>query len=84
MLRALAELSPDQREVLLLRMAGGMTAPEVAAVLGKTTGAVKALQHRGLASLARVLGLRSPDEPQERPYPSPDPGRLTSQEEEER
>ena len=81
---ALRELSPDQREVLLLRMAEGMTAPEVAIVLGKTTGAVKALQHRGLASLARVLGLRSPDEPQERPYPSPDPGRLTSQEEEER
>jgi RNA polymerase sigma-70 factor (ECF subfamily) len=81
---AMRELSPDQREVLLLRMAGGMTAPEVATVLGKTTGAVKALQHRGLASLARVLGLRSPDETQERPYPSPDPGRLTSQEDEER
>ncbi len=82
-LRALQELSPDQREVLLLRMAGGMTAPEVAAILGKTTNAVKALQHRGLASLARVLGLRSLRETQERPYPSPDPGRLTSQEEEE-
>ena len=80
-LAALRELSSDQREVLLLRMAGGLTAPEVAASLGKTTGAVKALQHRGLASLARVLGLRSPQEPQERPYPSPDPGRLTSQEE---
>jgi RNA polymerase sigma-70 factor (ECF subfamily) len=83
-LRALEELSPDQREVLLLRMAGGMTAPEVAAILGKTTNAVKALQHRGLASLARVLGLRSLRETQQRPYPSPDPGRLTSQEEEER
>ena len=83
-LAALRELSTDQREVLLLRMAGGLTAPEVAAILGKTTGAVKALQHRGLASLARVLGLRSPQETQERPYPSPDPGRLTSQEEEER
>lgn len=80
-LAALRELSSDQREVLLLRMAGGLTAPEVAAILGKTTGAVKALQHRGLASLARVLGLRSPQESQERPYPSPDPGRLTSQEE---
>ena len=80
-LAALRELSSDQREVLLLRMAGGLTAPEVADILGKTTGAVKALQHRGLASLARVLGLRSPQEPQERPYPSPDPGRLTSQEE---
>jgi len=83
-LGAMRELSPDQREVLLLRMAGAMTAPEVAIVLGKTTGAVKALQHRGLASLARVLGLRSPDETPQRPYPSPDPGRLTSQEEEER
>ena len=81
---AMRQLSPDQREVLLLRMAGGLTAPEVAAVLGKTTGAVKALQHRGLASLARVLGLRSPEQPQERPYPSSDPGRLTSQDEEER
>jgi RNA polymerase sigma-70 factor, ECF subfamily len=80
---ALRELSADQREVLLLRMAGGLTAPEVAAILGKTTGAVKALQHRGLASLARVLGLRSPQESQERPYPSPDPGRLTSQEQED-
>jgi RNA polymerase sigma-70 factor (ECF subfamily) len=82
-LAALRELSSDQREVLLLRMAGGLTAPEVATIVGKTTGAVKALQHRGLASLARVLGLRSPQESQERPYPSPDPGRLTSQEEED-
>ena len=74
---ALRELSPDQREVLLLRMAGGLTAPEVAAILGKTTNAVKALQHRGLASMGRVLGLRSPDQAQERPY---DPDHLVSQE----
>jgi RNA polymerase sigma-70 factor, ECF subfamily len=82
---ALRELSPDQRQVLLLRMAAGLTAPEVAETLGKSTGAVKALQHRGLASLAQVLdGLRSPRETQKRPYPSPDPARLPSQEEEER
>ena len=80
----LRELSADQREVLLLRMAAGLTAPEVAVILGKTTGAVKALQHRGLASLARVLGLRSLRETQERPYPAPNPARLTSQEDEER
>jgi RNA polymerase sigma-70 factor (ECF subfamily) len=84
-LAALRELSPDQREVLLLRMGAGLTAPEVAETLGKTTGAVKALQHRGLASLARVLGgLRSPHQAQDRPYPPPDPARLPSQEEEER
>jgi RNA polymerase sigma-70 factor, ECF subfamily len=50
---ALDELSPDQREVLLLRLAAGLTVREVAQSLGKTPGAVKALQHRGLASLAR-------------------------------
>jgi RNA polymerase sigma-70 factor (ECF subfamily) len=84
-LAAMRQLSDDQREVLLLRMGAGLTAPEVAETLGKTTGAVKALQHRGLASLARVLdGLRSPRETQKRPYPSPDPARLPSQEEEER
>jgi RNA polymerase sigma-70 factor (ECF subfamily) len=54
---ALHELSVDQREVLLLRLAAGLTVGEVAATLGKTTGAVKALQHRGLASLARKLEL---------------------------
>ncbi|HYY78177.1 MAG TPA: sigma-70 family RNA polymerase sigma factor [Actinomycetes bacterium] len=80
-LAALAELSTDQREVLLLRMAGGLTAPEVAGVLNKTPGAVKSLQHRGLASLARVLGLKDRTESPERPYPSPDPGRLSDQEE---
>jgi RNA polymerase sigma-70 factor, ECF subfamily len=82
---ALNQLSTDQREVLLLRLAAGLTAPEVAATLGKTTGAVKSLQHRGLASLARVLGLRTEqqqdDQPDGNPYPSGPPERLTSQEE---
>jgi RNA polymerase sigma factor (sigma-70 family) len=61
MIAAIQQLPPDEREVLLLRMAAGLTAPEVAAALHKTTGAVKALQHRGLARLAGVLGLRGPD-----------------------
>jgi RNA polymerase sigma factor (sigma-70 family) len=56
---ALQQLSPDQREVLLLSMVSGLTAPEVAAALGKTVGEVKALRHRGLAALAGVLDLRS-------------------------
>ncbi len=83
---ALNQLSTDQREVLLLRLAAGLTAPEVAATLGKTTGAVKALQHRGLASLARVLGLRTDrnqesNQDGENPYPSDPIDRLNSKEE---
>jgi len=73
---ALQHLPPDQREVLLLRMAAGMTIPEVAAALGKTTDAVKSLQHRARASLARALGLRSPHDPPDPPYPSADPEHL--------
>jgi RNA polymerase sigma factor (sigma-70 family) len=83
LLAALQRLSPDQREVLLLRVAAGLTVPEVAAVVNKTPGAVKALQHRGLASLARVLGLRSPHEPPDPAYPSADPDLLRSQEEQD-
>jgi RNA polymerase sigma-70 factor (ECF subfamily) len=77
-MKALEQLSADQREVLLLRMAGGLTAPEVAKLLSKTTGAVRALQHRGLASLARALGLRPPGD---QPYLSDGPERLTECEE---
>jgi RNA polymerase sigma factor (sigma-70 family) len=80
---ALQQLAPDQRDVLLLRMVGGLTIPEVAAALGKTTGAVKALQHRGRANLARLLGLRRPHEPPEPPYPSPDPAHQRSQKEQQ-
>jgi DNA-directed RNA polymerase specialized sigma24 family protein len=58
---AFERLSPDQREVLLLSMVAGLTAAEVAAAPGKTVGAVKALRHRGLASLARVLGRTEPN-----------------------
>jgi RNA polymerase sigma-70 factor (ECF subfamily) len=48
-------LSPDQSDVLLMRVLGGLTVDEVAGVLGKRRGAVKALQRRALASLQRTL-----------------------------
>jgi RNA polymerase sigma-70 factor (ECF subfamily) len=52
---ALSGLSPDQAQVLTLRFLGGLSAPEVATILGKTEGAVRALQHRGVAAMARLL-----------------------------
>jgi RNA polymerase sigma factor (sigma-70 family) len=51
----IAMLSPDQRAVLLLRIVGDLSVEQVAKVVGKRPGAVKALQHRGLAALARAL-----------------------------
>jgi len=49
------KLSPDQRDVLLLRMVADMSLEQAAEALGKSTGAVKALQHRAVASLQRLL-----------------------------
>lgn len=52
---ALGRISTDQAQVLALRFLGELSAPEVARVLGKREGAVRALQHRGVAALAQVL-----------------------------
>jgi RNA polymerase sigma-70 factor (ECF subfamily) len=53
--RTLEVLTDDQRQVILLRFMADMSVQEVAKALGRTEGAVKALQHRGLQSLARRL-----------------------------
>jgi RNA polymerase sigma factor (sigma-70 family) len=54
--RALCDsLSPDQRDVLLLRLLGGLTIDEIATSLGRTPGAVKQLQRRGLRAVGRIL-----------------------------
>jgi RNA polymerase sigma-70 factor (ECF subfamily) len=65
--------------VLLLRLVADLTAPEVAGILHKSTEAVKALQHRGLASLARLLGVTNDMSPRELQSRSFDPARLTRQ-----
>ncbi len=80
---ALRQLTPDQREVLLLRLVADLTAPEVARILNKSTDAVKALQHRGLASLARLLGASNDMSSPEPQPPSSDPARPTRQGEQE-
>ena len=63
--QALSELEPMYREVLVLRDIEGLTAPEVAEVLGVTVQAVKSRLHRARLSvrthLAPLLGI--PTEP---------------------
>jgi RNA polymerase sigma factor (sigma-70 family) len=50
-----AGLAPDQADVLLLRLISGLTVEAVAGMLGKSPGAVKALQRRGLCALRKNL-----------------------------
>ncbi len=52
---ALAQLTPDQRQVITLKYLEGWNNQEVASALKKPVGAVKALQHRGLSALKRAL-----------------------------
>lgn len=47
-------LSPDQRDVLTLRIIGDLSLEETASILGKKVGAVKVLQHRGLNRLRKL------------------------------
>ncbi len=51
----IATLPPDQAEVVLLRILGGLSVREVAAITGKRPGTVRVLQHRALRRLAREV-----------------------------
>ncbi len=53
--QALSRLRESQQEVLRLRFAGELSVAEVARVMGKSEGAVKALQHSSLSALRRIL-----------------------------
>jgi RNA polymerase sigma-70 factor (ECF subfamily) len=54
--RAIETLSEDQRLVVIGKFGEEMSNLQIAEWLGKTEGAVKALQHRALRALGKVLG----------------------------
>jgi RNA polymerase sigma-70 factor, ECF subfamily len=58
---AIRDLTDEQQQVLILRFFQDLTAAQAAAVMGKTVGAVQALQHRALGSLERALQGRAPN-----------------------
>lgn len=53
----LQELSPGQRDALSLRIIAGLTTSEIAVILRKRPGAVKALQRRGLNALRKKMAV---------------------------
>ena len=70
--RAVMDLPAEQRRVVAMRLAGGLTAPEIAEAVGKPVGVVKALQHRALVNLTKALAM---------PYPAAAEGRFEPREE---
>ena len=54
-LARIASLPPAQAEVVLLRVVADLSVDEVAKIVGRRPGAVRALQHRALQRLAREL-----------------------------
>jgi len=56
--RLLSTLSPDHRDVLLLRIVADLSVDQVAAVLKKRPGTVRVLQHRALAHLRREISAK--------------------------
>jgi RNA polymerase sigma-70 factor (ECF subfamily) len=52
---AMAELTGDQQQVVVLRSIEGYPIETVAQMMGKNANAIKALQHRALRSLASRL-----------------------------
>ncbi len=55
LLKALTELPDEQRDCLVMRFLQGMSIAETAAVLGRSDGAVKQLQLRGVRNLAKLM-----------------------------
>jgi len=52
---ALEQLTPEQREVIELRLVAELSLVQVAEITDRTVGAVKLLQHRAVRRLARLL-----------------------------
>ncbi len=65
---ALFQLTPDQRQVILLRYVEGWELEEIAHALQKPVGAIKALQHRAVARLRRLLSSTENQEAGKTPF----------------
>ncbi|MCX6398267.1 MAG: sigma-70 family RNA polymerase sigma factor [Propionibacteriales bacterium] len=55
LLRALGELPSEQRECLIMRFLQGLSIAETAEILGRSSGAVKQLQLRGVRNLSKLI-----------------------------
>ncbi|MDX6307774.1 MAG: polymerase sigma-70 factor, subfamily [Nocardioidaceae bacterium] len=59
----LDKLPPNLREIMLLRVAAGLSAEETGAALGMTAGAVRVAQHRALTKMRQLAAEAAGGEP---------------------
>jgi RNA polymerase sigma-70 factor (ECF subfamily) len=55
LIKALAQLSADHQQVLVLRFINGLNHADTSRVLGRSEEAVRVLQHRALKALRTIL-----------------------------
>jgi RNA polymerase sigma-70 factor, ECF subfamily len=60
--QSLGRLTGLQRDVVIMKLIDGLGTEEIARRLGKSSGAIRALQMRGLQSLAQILRDEAPKE----------------------
>jgi RNA polymerase sigma-70 factor (ECF subfamily) len=53
--QAIAQLTDDQQQVIILKFMDGYDAEQIAQLLGKNSRAIRSLQYRALGSLNRIL-----------------------------
>jgi RNA polymerase sigma-70 factor (ECF subfamily) len=55
---AMQHLTEEQKEVLILKFIADFDTAQIAERMGKTTGAVRALQMRALQALSRIINVK--------------------------
>jgi RNA polymerase sigma-70 factor (ECF subfamily) len=55
LMQAVTKLTPSQREVIALRFTSDLPIAEVARIMGKSEGAIKAMQHSAVLALRRIM-----------------------------
>jgi len=53
--QAIGKLNADEQQVILLRFIQGLSHQEISAIIGKSEGACRVIQHRALTNLSRYL-----------------------------
>jgi RNA polymerase sigma-70 factor (ECF subfamily) len=60
LVNAIHQLPEEWQQIILLRFVEGVPFDDVAAIVGKSSGACRVIQHRALARLRELLSMEEP------------------------